>query len=111
MMGVRNIPRRTAQTVLIVIGLMLSTLIISAAFAPATRVDHSITKQAYTLLGHVDETVQGDRANDLDDPKLEGENGIDITADQYSGFPGGRCHQRTARTLMARLGSSSKSSL
>ena len=86
MMGLRNIPRRTAQTVLIVIGLMLSTLIITAAFATGDTLDHSISKQAYTLLGHVDETIQGDRANDLDDPKLEGENGIDIAADQYSAF-------------------------
>lgn len=31
-LGLRNIPRRRAQTVLIVIGLMLSTLIIAAAF-------------------------------------------------------------------------------
>ncbi|MGH9204121.1 MAG: FtsX-like permease family protein, partial [Vicinamibacterales bacterium] len=68
------------------IGLMLSTLIISAAFATGDTVDHSISKQAFTLLGHVDETVQGDRANDLDDPKLEGENGIDIPADQYAAF-------------------------
>jgi putative ABC transport system permease protein len=86
LMGIRNIPRRTAQTVLIVIGLMLSTLIISAAFAVGDTLDHSISKQAYTLLGHVDETVQGDRANDLDDPSLEGENGIDIPSDQYARF-------------------------
>ncbi|MGH9200559.1 MAG: ABC transporter permease, partial [Vicinamibacterales bacterium] len=85
-MGLRNIPRRTAQTVLIVVGLMLSTLIISAAFATGDTVDHSISKQAFTLGGHVDETVQGDRANDFDDPELEGENGIDITAEQYEAF-------------------------
>ena len=85
-MGLRNIPRRTAQTVLIVIGLMLSTLIISAAFATGDTVDHSISKQAFTLLGHSDETVQGDRANDFDDPKLEGENGIDITMEEYRAF-------------------------
>jgi putative ABC transport system permease protein len=89
LMGLRNIPRRTAQTVLIVIGLMLSTLIISAAFATGDTLDHSISKQAFTLLGHVDETVQGDRANDLDDPNLEGENGIDISADQYAAFRDG----------------------
>ena len=93
MMGLRNIPRRMAQTVLIVIGLMLSTLIISAAFATGDTLDHSISKQAFTLLGHVDETVQGDRANDLDDPKLEGENGIDITADQYAAFQAGHRRQ------------------
>jgi putative ABC transport system permease protein len=56
--GLRNIPRRPAQTVLIVIGLMLSTLIISAAFTTGDTVDHSLTSTSYTLLGHVDEFVQ-----------------------------------------------------
>jgi putative ABC transport system permease protein len=56
-MGVRNIPRRRAQTVLIVIGLMLSTVIISAAFSTGDTVNHSITSQVYTLLGSVDEVV------------------------------------------------------
>jgi len=86
LMGLRNIPRRTAQTVLIVIGLMLSTLIISAAFATGDTLDHSISKQAFALLGHIDETVQGDRANDFDDPDLEGENGIDVTMERYTSF-------------------------
>jgi putative ABC transport system permease protein len=56
--GLRNIPRRPAQTALIVIGLMLSTLIISAAFTTGDTVDHSLTSSSYTLLGHVDEFVQ-----------------------------------------------------
>ena len=56
--GLRNIPRRPAQTVLIVIGLMLSTLIISAAFTTGDTVDHGLTSTSYTLLGHVDEWVQ-----------------------------------------------------
>ncbi len=56
-MGVRNVPRRVAQTVLIVIGLMLSTLIISAALTTGDTVDHSITGFAYEWLGHVDEAV------------------------------------------------------
>ncbi|MGQ9572900.1 MAG: ABC transporter permease [Dehalococcoidia bacterium] len=55
--GVRNIPRRMAQTVLIVIGLMLSTLIISAALTTGDTVDRSITNFAYELMGHVDEIV------------------------------------------------------
>ena len=58
LIGVRNIPRRVAQTVLIIIGLMLSTLIISAAFTTGDTVDHSITKMVYDSYGHVDETVQ-----------------------------------------------------
>jgi putative ABC transport system permease protein len=59
-MGVRNIPRRMAQTVLIVIGLMLSTLIISAALTTGDTVDHSVTKMAYDWLGHMDEAVAFD---------------------------------------------------
>jgi putative ABC transport system permease protein len=56
-MGVRNIPRRVAQSVLIVIGLMLSTLIVSAALTTGDTVDHSVTKMAYDWLGHMDEAV------------------------------------------------------
>jgi putative ABC transport system permease protein len=62
-MGVRNIPRRVAQSVLIVIGLMLSTLIISAALTTGDTVDHSVTKLAYDWLGHVDVTVMFDADN------------------------------------------------
>ncbi len=58
MIGVRNIPRRRAQTTLIILGLMLSTLIISSALGTGDTVDHSITNIAYTTLGHVDELVQ-----------------------------------------------------
>ncbi|MCH8815226.1 MAG: FtsX-like permease family protein [Chloroflexi bacterium] len=56
-MGLRNIPRRKAQTVLIVVGLMLSTLIISAAFTTGDTIDFSLTNQSYELLGHVDEVI------------------------------------------------------
>ena len=60
MMGLRNIPRRTSQTVLIVIGLMLSTVIITAAFATGDTVDYSVTKQTYDLLGHADVLLDGE---------------------------------------------------
>jgi putative ABC transport system permease protein len=56
-MGVRNVPRRPAQTILIVIGLMLSTLIISAAFTTGDTLDHSIRAEVLNLLGPVDEIV------------------------------------------------------
>jgi putative ABC transport system permease protein len=58
MIGLRNIPRRPAQTVLIILGLMLSTLIISAAFTTGDTVDHSLGAQAYRYLGHLDVMVQ-----------------------------------------------------
>ncbi|MDQ2683175.1 MAG: FtsX-like permease family protein, partial [Chloroflexota bacterium] len=56
-LGVRNIPRRRAQTTLIVIGLMLSTLIISAALGTGDTLNYSATSQVYSTLGHVDELV------------------------------------------------------
>lgn len=66
--AVRNIPRRRAQTVLIIVGLMLSTVIISTAFSIGDTVNYSITNQAYSRLAHIDETVQaatGDNNGDL----------------------------------------------
>jgi len=53
-MGLRNIARRRAQTSLIVIGLMLSTLIISAAFATGDTVGYSITNEVYDSFEEVD---------------------------------------------------------
>ena len=56
-LGVRNIPRRKAQTTLIVLGLMLSTLIIAAALGTGDTLDYSATADVYRQLGHVDEAV------------------------------------------------------
>ena len=71
-MGLRNIPRRRAQTTLIVLGLMLSTLIISAAFTTGDTVDRSMTSQVYGVLGQLDEVVQFSPADegDFEDPTL-----------------------------------------
>ena len=56
-LGVRNIPRRPAQTILIVIGLMLSTLIIAAAFAAGDTLSSSIRRQVLDIAGQTDERV------------------------------------------------------
>ncbi|TAJ20951.1 MAG: FtsX-like permease family protein, partial [Dehalococcoidia bacterium] len=53
-MGLRNAVRRKAQTTLIVIGLMLSTLIISAAFATGDTVGYSITNAVYHNFAQAD---------------------------------------------------------
>ena len=53
-MGIRNIRRRVSQTVLIVVGLMLSTLIVSAAFATGDTVGFSLTNSLYEQLEEVD---------------------------------------------------------
>ncbi len=56
-MGLRNIPRRPAQTVLIVIGLMLSTLIVAAALGVGDTLDTSVRNTAYQQLRTVDQTI------------------------------------------------------
>ncbi|MDA1257588.1 MAG: FtsX-like permease family protein [Chloroflexi bacterium] len=53
-LALRNIPRRRAQTVLIVIGLMLSTTIISASLAIGDTVTGSIRGVVLDALGHTD---------------------------------------------------------
>jgi putative ABC transport system permease protein len=57
LIGVRNIPRRRAQTVLIIIGLMLSTLIISTAFSIGDTVNYSLTNLVYERLQGIDEVI------------------------------------------------------
>ena len=69
-LGIRNIPRRKAQTTLIVIGLMLSTLIISAALGTGDTLNRSVSTQVYDQLGPVDElivaSVDGDGEGEID---------------------------------------------
>ncbi len=58
--GLRNIPRRPAQTTLIVFGLMLSTLIITAAFGTGDTLTSSVTSAVYGQLGEADELIRWD---------------------------------------------------
>lgn len=57
-LGLRPIPRRRAQSVLIVTGLMLATLIITAAFVTGDTLSHSIRSVAIEGMGEIDETIQ-----------------------------------------------------
>jgi putative ABC transport system permease protein len=56
-LGLRNIPRRPAQTVLIIVGLMLSTVIITAAFGTGDTLSYSVRSTVVTSVGYVDEAV------------------------------------------------------
>ena len=56
-MALRNIPRRKAQTVLIMVGLMLSTLIIAASLTTGDTIDYSIKRASYEGLAEVDESI------------------------------------------------------
>lgn len=56
-LGLRPIPRRRAQSALIVVGLMLATLIITAAFVTGDTLSHSIRTLAIEGMGEMDEVV------------------------------------------------------
>ncbi len=81
-MGLRNIPRRMAQTVLIIIGLMLSTVIITAAFTTGDTVDYSVTKQAYDLFGHADIVLDGE----VGGASPGGDDNSNISGEEYQKF-------------------------
>ena len=56
-MGLRPIPRRPGQTVLIIIGVMLSTVIISAAFGTSDTISFSIRNEVLKSLKTIDELI------------------------------------------------------
>src|SRR5665811_1517204 len=74
-LGIRNIPRCKAQTILIVMGLMLSTLIISAALGTGDTLDRSVSSAVYNQLGPIDEIIvasnDGDGEGALDAAQTE----------------------------------------
>ncbi len=65
-MGLRNIPRRRAQTVLIVIGIMLSTVIMATAFGIGDTINFSIRNEAVKIFGPIDELILSARASEDD---------------------------------------------
>jgi putative ABC transport system permease protein len=69
-LGLRNIPRRRTQTVLIVVGLMLGTLIISAAFGTGDTMTYSFRSMALDSLGETDELIHTGGSMSLIGPKI-----------------------------------------
>ena len=63
-LGLRNIPRRPAQTVLIIVGSMLSAVIITASFATGDTISSSIRNASIEGLGTVDEILSSARGGD-----------------------------------------------
>jgi putative ABC transport system permease protein len=60
-MAIRNFPRRKAQTALIVVGLMLATILFSAAFTTGDTLTNSLRIQALEGVGRVDVVVRAER--------------------------------------------------
>lgn len=64
-LGLRNIPRRPAQSALIVIGLTLSTLIIVSAFSLGDTLNRSVQRHAVNAYGTIDQVVSPAFLGDL----------------------------------------------
>lgn len=62
-MAARNLPRRRTQTILVVLGLMLATMLFSASFTTGDTLTNSLRVQALENLGQVDVQVQADGSN------------------------------------------------
>ena len=65
-LGLRNIPRRKAQTILIIVGIMLSAVITAAAFGTGDTISYSIRQEAVKVLGPIDEIIVPARATEAD---------------------------------------------
>ena len=65
-LGLRNIPRRKTQTILIIVGIMLSAVITSAAFGTGDTISYSIRQEAVKVLGPIDEIIVPARATEDD---------------------------------------------
>ena len=65
-MGIRPISRRPGMTALIIIGVMLSTIIISAAFGTADTLSYSIRDIGINGLGTIDEIIISARSQEGD---------------------------------------------
>ena len=65
-LGLRNIPRRKSQTALIIVGIMISTLIMAAAFGTGDSITYSIRNNAIDALGTIDEIIVSARADESD---------------------------------------------
>ena len=59
-MAARNLPRRRTQTILVVLGLMLATMLFSASFTTGDTLTNSLRVQSLENLGQVDVRVQAD---------------------------------------------------
>jgi putative ABC transport system permease protein len=57
-MAARNLPRRRTQTILVVLGLMLATMLFSASFTTGDTLTNSLRLQSLENLGQVDVQVQ-----------------------------------------------------
>ncbi|MDP8900784.1 MAG: ABC transporter permease, partial [Actinomycetota bacterium] len=87
-MAARNLPRRPAQTALVILGLMLATMLFSASFTTGDTLTNSLRLQSLENLGQVDVQVQA-RGQDSSEGQPFGE----ATAERARYFDAGVASQ------------------
>lgn len=83
-LGVRNIRRRPAQSLLIVSGLMLATTIITAAFSTGDAIDHSVLQTTYDNLRRTDISLHHFQSPDVTAAEPEAAYAHDDIADRLT---------------------------
>jgi putative ABC transport system permease protein len=88
--GLRNIPRRPAQSILIVVGLTLSTVIILSSLAIGDTLTYSVRSSAVQAYGRIDEIIAppllsllatlGENPDDIAAAAVENEQVAELTA-------------------------------
>ena len=86
-LGVRNAPRRRAQTALIVLGLMLATLLFSASFTIGDTLNNSIRSEALKQIGMVDIMVQSETPDPSGQPAYFDDAYFDTVREGLTGVP------------------------
>ena len=89
-LGLRPIPRRRAQSALIILGLMLATLIMTAAFVTGDTLSHTIRSLAIEGMGEMDETISAGAGQTLSSgsagPGYFREDRYQALVDQLAGY-------------------------
>ena len=85
-LGLRNIPRRPAQTALIIVGSMLSAVIIAASFATGDTISSSIRNASIEGLGTIDEVLTPARGAEDFGPVYISSSRFDWLQEQLAGF-------------------------
>ncbi|MGE0600128.1 MAG: ABC transporter permease [Dehalococcoidia bacterium] len=90
-MGIRNIARRRAQSILIISGLMLATTIITAAFTTGDTIDYSVLRTTYDNLQRSDLSLHHFQADDVStaggDPYYAPDDLANRLATEFQGDP------------------------
>jgi putative ABC transport system permease protein len=85
-LGIRNIPKRPAQTALIIVGLMLSTIIISAAFGTGDTINYTYKSLVTESLGNADEIIVGSAGSNVSNTTFFNYSLYTKLAEEVSGY-------------------------